>query len=185
VSGSSRPAAFLDRDGTILTEKVYLADPDGVRLLPGAVDAMHRLREAGFALVVVTNQSGIAKGLYELSDYEAVAARVDQVLTEHGMVVDATYFCPHHPDETGVCGCRKPDTGMHRRAAEELDLDLGSSFYGGDKVTDVLPALELGGQGILVRTGYGADLEDMVPPETWIVDDLNAAATRIVGHTRR
>jgi D-glycero-D-manno-heptose 1,7-bisphosphate phosphatase len=185
VTEGHRPAAFVDRDGTILSEKVYLVDPERVHLLPGAVEALRRLQKAGFAVVVVTNQSGIAKGLYLLSDYEAVAARVTEALAEEGMVVDATYFCPHHPDESGRCGCRKPDTGMHRRAAEALGLDLASSYYVGDKATDVLPALELGGQGVLVRTGYGADLEDMVPDDTWVVEDLAAAAERIVDDARR
>lgn len=175
-----RPAVFLDRDGTIIAERSYLADPDQVELVPGATDAMHRLRDAGYALVIVTNQSGIARGLYTLDDYRAVAAKLEEELAARGVVPDATFFCPHHPEHTGPCDCRKPDTGMHRRAAEHLGIDFTRSFFVGDKPSDVLPARDLGGQGILVRTGYGRESEGDVPEDTWIVDDLAAAAERIL-----
>jgi D-glycero-D-manno-heptose 1,7-bisphosphate phosphatase len=177
---SGRPAVFLDRDGTIIQEKAYLADPDEVELVPGALDAMRTLRDAGYALVVVTNQSGIARGLYTLDEYRAVAARIDEVLSRSDLVVDRTEFCPHHPDVTGPCPCRKPATGMYVRAADALGIDVASSFFIGDKITDVRPALELGGTGILVRTGYGRDLESEAPPDVWVVDDLAAAARRIL-----
>lgn len=172
----SRPAAFIDRDGTIILEKVYLSDPDGVELIPGTVEALTSLRDAGFALVVVTNQAGIARGLYGVEDYEAVAARLDEILAKQGIVVDRTEYCPHHPDATGPCECRKPETGMYRRAAAALDLDLASSYYIGDKLSDAVPAGVLGGQGILVRTGYGAELEPEAPDDVWVVDDLHEAS---------
>jgi D-glycero-D-manno-heptose 1,7-bisphosphate phosphatase len=175
-----RAAVFIDRDGTLITERRYLADPEGVELIPGAVEAMNALRDAGFALVVVTNQSGIARGLYTLADYRAVADRLDALLADQGITVDATEFCPHHPDESGPCSCRKPDTGMHRKAAEEHGLDVARSFFIGDKVSDVLPASALGGQGILVRTGYGSESEAHVPAGAWVVDDLAAAGRRIL-----
>ena len=175
-----RPAVFIDRDGTIIAEKSYLDDPAGVELVPGSADGMRRLREAGFALVVVTNQSGIARGLYSEADYHAVARRLDEVLAALDVLPDGTYYCPHHPDFSEPCDCRKPDTGMHRRAAEELDLDLAASYYVGDKPSDVIPAVTLGGQGILVRTGYGAEQDASVPEGTWVVDDLDAAARRIL-----
>jgi D-glycero-D-manno-heptose 1,7-bisphosphate phosphatase len=177
---SGRPAVFLDRDGTIIEEEIYLSDPDGVQLVPGAVEAMRALRDAGYALVVVTNQSGIARGLYTIDEYHAVAARLNDILAGADLVVDRTEFCPHHPDITGPCPCRKPATGMYVRASDALDLDFARSYFVGDKITDVQPALELGGRGVLVRTGYGAELEDEAPPEVWVVDDLPAAATRIL-----
>jgi D,D-heptose 1,7-bisphosphate phosphatase len=177
---TARPAVFIDRDGTILVEKEYLADPARVELIPDALDAMRSLRDAGFALVVVTNQSGIARGLYTIDQYRAVEQRLNELFAGAGLVVDATEFCPHHPDATGPCDCRKPATGMHRRAAAALGIDFAGSFFVGDKVTDVLPAAALGGQGILVRTGYGADSEAGVPPGVWVVDDLAAAARRVV-----
>jgi D-glycero-D-manno-heptose 1,7-bisphosphate phosphatase len=175
-----RRAVFVDRDGTIIVERSYLADPEGVRLVPGTTSALADLQQAGFALVIVTNQSGIARGLYGERDYRAVAARLDALLAEAGVSVDATEHCPHHVDVTGHCGCRKPATGMHRRAATLLRLDLERSYYVGDKLTDVLPALELGGQGVLVRTGYGREHEASVPAGTWIVDDLRTAADMIL-----
>lgn len=176
---SGRPAVFLDRDGTIIAERSYLSDPDGIELIPGAVDAMKRLRDAGYALVVVTNQSGIARGLYTLGDYHAVAARLEEELAARGVIADETHFCPHHPDATGPCDCRKPDTGMYRRAGESLGIDYRASYFVGDKVTDVLPALELGGRGILVRTGYGREHEADAPEGVWVVDDIGQAAERI------
>jgi D,D-heptose 1,7-bisphosphate phosphatase len=180
---SLRPAVFLDRDGTIIEEAVYLSDPEGVRLIPGVVEALTLLREAGFALVVVTNQSGIARGLYRIEDYQAVAQRLDEVLAGHGLTVDSTHYCPHHPDFSGDCDCRKPATGMHRAASNRLGLDTSRSFFVGDKVRDVLPALELGGEGILVRTGFGANQEQNLPDSFPAVDDLLQAALLIVARS--
>lgn len=167
----SRPAVFLDRDGTIIDEVEYLSDPDGVRLLPGAADALRRLRSAGYALVVVTNQSGIARGLYTEAEFRAVQKRLEQMLADHDVVLDAVYHCPHHPDFTGPCECRKPGPGMYRAAAAMLDLDTAASIYVGDRVSDVLPALSAGGTGFLVRTGYGAAQVD-VPAGIRVIDDL-------------
>ncbi|HSG06824.1 MAG TPA: HAD family hydrolase [Longimicrobiales bacterium] len=175
-----RPAVFVDRDGTLMVERHYLSHPDGVALVPGAEAALRVLKEAGYVLVVVTNQSGIARGIYTLEEYHAVAERLDLVLGAAGVVIDGTYFCPHHPDITGPCRCRKPDTGMYLQAAEELGVDLARSWYVGDKVTDVLPALELGGRGVLVRTGYGREQETIAPEHIPVVDDLGAAARLIV-----
>lgn len=181
MKSAGRPAVFVDRDGTLMVERYYLADPDDVVLVPHAVRALSVLREAGYAVVVVTNQSGIARGLYTLSDYRAVADRLDQILAEAGVPVDGTYFCPHHPAVTGPCTCRKPGTGMHVQAAAELGLDLARSWYVGDKVTDVLPAGSLGGRGILVRTGYGREQEDDAPAGVAVVDGLDEAARLIAG----
>jgi len=176
MTGGGRPAVFVDRDGTLMVERHYLADPEGVVLVPSALAALRELSDVGYALVVVTNQSGIARGLYTVEEYRAVAARLEAVLAAGGVAVDGTYFCPHHPDLTGPCRCRKPDTGMYERAAEELGLDLARSWYVGDKVSDVLPALALGGRGILVRTGYGREEENGAPDGVHVVDDLGAAA---------
>ncbi len=175
-----RAAVFLDRDGTVVAEADYLADPDRVALIPGAAAAIRRLREAGLAVVLVTNQSGIARGLYSEADYHAVAARLDRVLEAAGAPMDATYWCPHHPDFSGPCDCRKPGTGMHERAAAALTLDPAASWYVGDKVTDLLPARALGGQGILVRTGYGRESAATLPAGFRVADDLVAAADAIL-----
>lgn len=160
-----RRAAFLDRDGTIIEERNYLADPDGVELIDGVVEALRTLREEGFALIVVTNQSGIARGLITPEEYDAVERRVAELLAREGVELDGVYHCPHHPDFTGPCECRKPGLGLYLRAADEHGLESRGSLFVGDRVTDLLPALELGGRGWLVRTGYGervAELPDGV-----------------------
>lgn len=181
MSGAGRPAVFLDRDGTVIADADYLADPERLELIPGADAAIRRLREAGLAVVLVTNQSGIARGLYSEADYHAVAARLESVLRAADAAPEGTYFCPHHPDFDGPCDCRKPGTGLYLRAAREHDLDPAASWYVGDKLTDVLPARALGGRGILVRTGYGASHEDALPAGFQVVDDVGAAADLILG----
>lgn len=181
VKPPSRRAVFLDRDGTLIQDRDYLADPDGVALLPGVVEALHLLSDGGYALVVVTNQSGIARGLYTLDDYHAVARRLGQELAGEGLALNATYFCPHHPQFTGPCDCRKPAPGMYLRAARELGLDLSICFFVGDRKKDVEPAATFGGRGILVRTGYGAEEEATVGEGTVVVDSLLDAARLVRG----
>lgn len=180
AGSEGRAAVFLDRDGTVIREREYLADPEGVSLIPGAVEGMHLLVEAGFVLVVITNQSGIARGLYGLEDYRAVADRLDVELAREGLRLDGTYFCPHHPEFSGPCPCRKPDLGMYLQAARELGLDLPNSFFIGDRQKDVEPGRVLGGQGILVRTGYGVEEEAGVGEGTAVFDSLLDAARWIV-----
>lgn len=176
-----RPAVFLDRDGTVIVEGEYISDPEQVRLIPGALGALLRLQEAGFALVLVTNQSGIARGFFTEEEYHQVAWRLETLLSEGGVTLDGTRFCPHHPDLTGPCICRKPAPGMFEEATASLGLDPTHSFFIGDRVRDILPALALGGRGILVRTGYGRGEEEGLLPEFDVVDDLHAAAVRILG----
>jgi D-glycero-D-manno-heptose 1,7-bisphosphate phosphatase len=157
VSQPARPAVFLDRDGTIIKDVGYLGDPDEVRLIPGAAEAIARLNRAGLPAVVVTNQSGIARGLLDEAAYEATRARVDRLLADQGARLDGHYHCPHHPDITGPCECRKPALLLYRRAARDLSLDLGASWWVGDRARDVDPATALGGRGILIdRTGGSA-----------------------------
>jgi D-glycero-D-manno-heptose 1,7-bisphosphate phosphatase len=143
-------AVFLDRDGTIIEDAGYLQDPGQVRLLPGAAPAIRRLRGSGYAILVVTNQSGIARGLLTLDDYRATERRVDELLGSEGARVDAHYYCPHLPELSGPCECRKPGTLLYRQAAERFGIDLQQSWWVGDRVRDVLPAEAFGGRGILV-----------------------------------
>lgn len=168
----------------MIEEVNYLADPDGVVLIPGAAQAIQALRGGGYAVVVVTNQSGIGRGILSLAQYQAVASRVSERLAESDVEVDATYFCPDDPDEEEG-GCRKPGTAMYEAAARDLDLDLVRSAYVGDKVTDVLPGLTLGGRPILVRTGYGSEQESRCPAEVEVVDDLSSAARKILAFPPR
>lgn len=176
-----RPAVFLDRDGTIIVERYYLADPAGVELVPGAAAALRSLAAAGYALVVVTNQSGIARGLYGEEEFRAVQRRVEELLERGGIRFDAVYHCPHHPDYTGPCECRKPALGLYRRAARELGLDLSRSVCIGDRLKDVLPAQELGcAAAVLVRTGYGEEQAPDAPEWVRIEADLRAAARAVL-----
>jgi D-glycero-D-manno-heptose 1,7-bisphosphate phosphatase len=172
----SRPAAFLDRDGTIIVERHYLADPDDVELLPGAPAALRSLAAGGFALVMVTNQSGIARGLYAESDFQAVQARLAAMLAVHGVAFDASFHCPHHPQHGGPCPCRKPGLALFQDAARQLDLDTAASIFVGDRLRDVLPAVALGGRGFLVRTGHGA-----LPAGIEAVADLGEVARLVTG----
>jgi D-glycero-D-manno-heptose 1,7-bisphosphate phosphatase len=177
-----RPAVFLDRSGTLIREPDYPIDPRTIELVPGVGEALHRLRRAGFLLVVVTNQSGIARKLFSEDEYRQVAARVEALLAGAGARPDRTEFCPHHPAITGPCECRKPGTGMHLRAAEALDVDLARSWCVGDQVRDMLPARKLGMAGaILVRTGHGSEEAPIVPPWARIVADLEEASRLITG----
>ena len=145
-----RRAAFLDRDGTIVEDVHYLSRPEQLALLPGAVDALRRLDDAGVPIVVVTNQSGIARGLLTADDYAAVERRLDAMLADVGIRLAATYHCPHHPEFGGPCDCRKPGLLLYERAAVEHALDAARSLYAGDRWRDVEPALRLGGTGVLV-----------------------------------
>jgi histidinol-phosphate phosphatase family protein len=130
-----RPALFLDRDGTLIADVGYPRDPAGVRLLPGCPEALRRLARAGFALVIVSNQSGVGRGLFSRAEAEAVHAEVVRRFAGAGVSFDGAYYCYHAPDEG--CGCRKPAPGLLLRAAAELDLELTHSFMVGDKAIDV------------------------------------------------
>lgn len=149
-----RPAVFLDRDGTVVEDVGYLRDPGQMRLLPGAAAAIRQLNAGGWAVLVVTNQSGIARGLLSVDDYRRTERWLDALLEQEGAGLEAHYFCPHLPEVSGPCGCRKPGTLLYRQAAERFDLDLGRSWWVGDRARDVLPAEALGGRGILL-TGAG------------------------------
>lgn len=151
----TRRAAFLDRDGTIIEERGDLGDPNGVTLMPGAADAVRKLKDAGLAVVLVTNQSGIARGVFTQEQFDAVQKRMLELLAASGAHLDGVYFCPHHPDVSGPCDCRKPASGMYRRAAEKHSIDLSRSFYVGDRWRDVAVTEETGGTPFLLATGAG------------------------------
>ncbi len=152
-----RAAVFLDRDGTIIEDVAYLRHPDQARLIPGAAQAIKRLNDRGILAIVVTNQSGMARGLVSRHEYQAAERRVDELLQAEGAKLDAHYFCPHLPELTGPCDCRKPGVLLYRQAAEQFKIDLGASWWVGDRLRDVLPAETLGGRGVLVLTGAGQE----------------------------
>jgi histidinol-phosphate phosphatase family protein len=174
---AGRAAVFLDRDGTLIEDPGYLADPDAVRLLPGSAGAVAQLNRGGLPVIVVTNQSGIARGRLTEQQYRATEARLDALLAAEGARLDAHYFCPHHPDLTGPCDCRKPGTLLYRQAAARFGLDLGASWWVGDRRRDVAPATALGGRGILVLTGDGrAEAAAPEPAAFAVAADLGEAA---------
>lgn len=182
AGSASRPALFLDRDGTVIEDADYLADPGGVSLLPGAVETLRRFRDAGWAAVIVTNQSGIARGLYTEADYRAVAGRLEALLGAAGTPVDATLHCPHHPEFSGPCGCRKPAPGLLTAAARALDLDLRRSVVVGDKLSDLRAAAAVGARPVLVRTGYGrrTEADGALPEGTLVVDGLGEVPDHVL-----
>ncbi len=162
------PAAFLDRDGVINEDLGYVSDWDSFHFLPGAIDGMRLLNEVGLSLIIVTNQSGIARGYYTEQDFHFLMARVSEKLLEEGVRVKHIYYCPHLPDATVpqykmVCDCRKPGPGMIKRAAREHDLDLQRSIMVGDKMSDMHAAESAGiseryliTSGVSERATYGA-----------------------------
>jgi D-glycero-D-manno-heptose 1,7-bisphosphate phosphatase len=151
----SRRFVLLDRDGTINAERHYLSHPHQLSLLPGAAAGLRALRELGLGLVVVTNQSGIARGYFDHARLGAIHDRLHELLGSAGVELDGIYFCPHGPDDN--CLCRKPREGMALAAARELGFRLDESFMIGDKPCDIELGRRIGATTILVRTGYGAE----------------------------
>lgn len=179
-----RPAVFLDRDGTLVVEKGYLSRPEEVELLPGVVPALRRLRAAGYALIVVSNQAGVGRGIYSLRQAYDTMARLRLLLRVEGVELDAIYFCPHHPD--AGCRCRKPGTELLEQAARHQGLALRHSVMIGDKAIDAAAGQAVKGLGVLVRSGYGREEEARaagagVMPDQ-VADGLEEAADWILTH---
>jgi D-glycero-D-manno-heptose 1,7-bisphosphate phosphatase len=176
---TARRFVLLDRDGTLNVEKHYLADPALLELYPGAGAALRRLQDAGFGLAVVTNQAGIARGKITPAQLNSVHAKLVDLLAAERVKLDGIYWCPHGPD--AGCDCRKPQPGMIRQAARELDFDPGRAFVVGDKGLDIDLGKAVGAATVLVRTGYGAETErDKLADPDFVADDLPAAAAWIV-----
>ena len=170
---------LLDRDGTIIVEKNYLSTATGLELLPGALEGLRSLREAGFGLIVVTNQSGIGRGKLTLETLAKIHAELQRQLAAGGVRIDAFYHCPHVPEDN--CECRKPKPLLAFRAASDLGFDLRHSFVIGDKPADIDLGRNCGARTILVRTGYGRDFEASGLTADFMADDLLEAARCIRG----
>ena len=149
---------FLDRDGTINEEVEYLNDPEDLRLIPGAAEAIRLLNEAGILAIVVTNQAGIGRGYFSEARVKAIHEQLAKQLAAHGACLDAIYRCPHHPDNG--CNCRKPNPGMLVQAAQEHRIDLQRSFVVGDKLSDLDAGRRVGCRTVLVLTGYGIEARE-------------------------
>jgi D-glycero-D-manno-heptose 1,7-bisphosphate phosphatase len=171
----ARRVVALDRDGTIIVERHYLSDPSLVELLPGAAAGMRRMRALGLGLIVVTNQSGVGRAYFDEAQLSRIHDRLLALLAAEGVQLDGVYYCPHVPDD--ACLCRKPEPGLLERAAQELGFDLRASFVIGDNTTDIELGRRVGARTLLVRTGYGAELEarGMVSADH-VVDGLCEAA---------
>ena len=181
-------AVFLDRDGTVIEEIGYLDRPERVELYPYATHAIRAFNRVGLPVVLVTNQSGIARGFFNDKVVEHVHRHIADLLAHGGAHIDAYYYCPHHPDGHVApyavpCECRKPGRGLVDRAARELGIDPSTSFTVGDRWVDVGLARSIGGRGVLVRTGYGA-IEEGRRPEGMhadvVVNNLVEAASWIL-----
>jgi D-glycero-D-manno-heptose 1,7-bisphosphate phosphatase len=189
---ASAEAVFLDRDGTLIEEVGYLDRPERVELYPYSADAIRALNRAGLRIVLVSNQSGVARGFFTESVVESVHAHIGRLLAGAGAHIDAYYYCPHHPDGkvaeyARACDCRKPARGLVDRATRELGIDPRRSFTVGDRWLDVALARTIGGAGVLVRTGYGLT-EEQKPVDGLeadaVVDNLAAAASWILRNRR-
>ena len=182
------PAVFLDRDGTMIEERGYLGRLDLIAPFPYTAEAIARLRGAGYLIVVVTNQAGIARGYFTEEFVREAHRHLDSLLAPHGAAPDAYYYCPHHPDGVRegyrtTCRCRKPSPGMVEQAARDWRIDVNRSFVVGDKWLDVGLANQAGARGILVRTGYGEATADAPPPGVRaerVVSTLGEAADYIL-----
>lgn len=157
---SKHRAVFLDRDGTICEEVGYLNSVQQMRLIPGSAEAIRRLNEQSFKVVVITNQSGIARGLIPEQNLANIHAEMIRQLREAGAFLDGIYYCPHHPSEghppyLQECNCRKPATGLLEQAALDLNLDFSSSYMVGDHFSDVECGKRIGAKTILLLTGHG------------------------------
>lgn len=178
---TARAAVFLDRDGTINKDVNYLSRPEHLELIPGVPEALARLQAAGLPLVVVTNQSGIGRGMFTEATFAEITARLDAMLDAHGITLLATYHCPDGPEVPGEISCRKPGDKLHLRAALEHDLDLKRSFYIGDKWRDVAPAVTHDAMGILVPTA-DTPFSDLAraKEDAVVATTLDAAVDRIL-----
>ena len=188
----SRRAVFIDRDGTLIRDRHFLSRPEQIELLPGSVEALRLLEGAGLARVLISNQSGVARGRFGMEEVEAVHRALESLLASEGLSLDGIYFCPHHaegkaPEFTRACDCRKPQPGMLDRAAADMDLDLDGSWIVGDKPDDVRLSETRPLRPILVRTGYGRESESRIEglPGLLVAEDLLAAAHIILAEEER
>ena len=185
----SRKAAFIDRDGVLNEERTFVHRPEDFVFIPGAVEALRTLQAAGYLLVVVTNQSGIARGLYSEADYTTLTGYMRARLAEAGVSLDAVEYCPHLPEAVVEryridCDCRKPKPGMLRRASQTLDILPAASFLVGDRLSDIEAGRAAGmGRCFLVRTGRPLPDEALARADA-VYEDLLACARSVVASSR-
>jgi D-glycero-D-manno-heptose 1,7-bisphosphate phosphatase len=186
-------AIFIDRDGTLNQDIGYVSTPDDLVLYPWAAEAVRMVNESGLLAIVITNQSGIARGMYTEERLSSIHLRMIEQLACEGARIDAVYYCPHHPEVGDVryriaCDCRKPRIGMLDRAARDHRIDLKRSFVVGDKASDINLAGNAGARSALVLTGYGR--ETLTHPDRWpcepeiIAENLLGAVKQILDNLK-
>jgi D-glycero-D-manno-heptose 1,7-bisphosphate phosphatase len=186
------PTVFLDRDGTLIEEVGYLSHLDRIALYPWSIESVKLLNRAGFKVVVVTNQAGVARGLFDEDFIHEAHRFLDQKFGDGGATIDKFYYCPHHPEASVEayrceCDCRKPKAGMLWKAAQELQLELSHSFVIGDRLSDLRLGPAVGAKSVLVRTGYGEttarELTDDVEV-SYTAPELMTAVAWILRHSK-
>jgi D-glycero-D-manno-heptose 1,7-bisphosphate phosphatase len=175
-------AVFLDRDGTLNVDKGYVHHIEDWEWIPGALNAIVSLKKAGFLVIIITNQAGIARGYYDEADMTNLHTRINEELKEYGATIDGFYYCPHHPEFSEVCECRKPRPGMIDKAVQDFDIDKGLSWLVGDKASDIQAGLAAGVKSILVLTGYGNKDRTLLANDDICVTDILAASAYIISH---
>lgn len=180
----TKPAVFLDRDGTMNIDKGYVYRIEDWEWIPGAINAIAALKKAGFLVIVVTNQAGIARGYYSEADMNNLHSTINLELQKQETSIDGFYYCPHHPEFGAVeeCQCRKPMPGMIEQARQDFNIDLAHSWLIGDKVSDIQAGLAAGVKSILVQTGYGGKDRELLAVDDICVTDLAAASLYIISH---
>ena len=175
-----RKAFFLDRDGVVVKQVHYLCEPEKTELEKNVVQAIRKLRQKGYMVIVVTNQSGVARGKFTIDAVEAVHRKIEELLAAENEKIDAFYICPHHPDFDGDCDCRKPAPGLILKAAEEHNIDISSSVMIGDKLSDVKCGENAGVKySVLIATGYGSGERQKPEAENVLfVNDLEEAVKK-------
>lgn len=186
-----KPAVFMDRDGTVNEQMGYINHADRFILLPGVGKAIHLLNEAGYLAIIVSNQSGVARGYFPLELVHRVHDKMKRLIKMDGAILDGVYFCPHYPEGKIPpfkmnCNCRKPGTGLIQAAEAAFDIDRANSWVIGDRCTDVEMAQRAGLKSILVKTGYGrGDLQYVFPRLSFqpdhVAEDLLDAVKWILG----
>lgn len=181
----TKGAVFLDRDGTLNVDKGYVYRIEDWEWIAGAINAIVALKKAGFLVIVITNQAGIARGYYDEADMNNLHIKINRELKEHDVSIDGFYHCPHHP-EYGVireCECRKPMPGMIDQACRDFDIDLARSWLVGDKASDIQAGLAARVKSILVLTGYGNNDRSQLGNDDIYVADIMAASHYIISHS--
>ena len=154
---NSNKAIFLDRDGVINVEVGYLSNPDDFEIIQGSIEALKILHKKGFLLIVITNQAGIARGYYTEEILNTIHIKMESILKAHNVTLTDIYFCPHHPEFTGYCDCRKPNPGMILKAKDKYNIDLDTSYMVGDTLNDIQTGIAANFKTVLVLSGYGKE----------------------------